>query len=205
MEKENIKNIGKDTALSLVSFIPVLGTPLQSGIASYFNEKRLFNIESFIKELQSSLESVQSQLPTKDNISESTLEIVESVYDEIQKTSAQKKRAYFVKALTNTFLRNDKINLDEERLFVQILSVVPVEYLNVLIHIKQETTDTVESENNDDITYAAISFFETYGIVKNSGMWYTYGLDSNSEKSGNLTKLGDRFLAFLLNVDKKWY
>lgn len=203
MEKDNFINIGKDTTLSLISFIPILGTPLQSGIASYFNEKRLFNIESFIKELQSSLESVQSQLPTKDNISESTLEIVESVYDEIQKTSAQKKRAYFVKALTNTFLRNDKINLDEERLFVQILSIIPVEYLNVLIRIKQETTDTLKPEKNDDITYGAISFFETYGIVKNSGTWYTYGYGSDSAKSGNITKLGDRFLAFLLNVDQK--
>lgn len=149
------------------------------------------------------MEAIKERLPEKERISENLTEIIESVYDEIQRTNMQKKRAYFAKALANSFLRNENEKMDEEKLFIQILTLVPNEYLNIAIYFKNRSNNDVETKSNKDVEYAAISFFETYGIMKNSGIWFENGSNGDSMKNGEITPLGERFLIFILDVNQK--
>ncbi|MGO3380221.1 MAG: hypothetical protein ACTIL5_11070 [Lactococcus cremoris] len=203
MKKENYINVGINTASSLISLIPIVGSPIQAGITSYLNEKKASNIEAFNQELKAELEAIKERLPEKERISENLTEIIESVYDEIQRTNMQKKRAYFAKALANSFLRNENEKMDEEKLFIQILTLVPNEYLNIAIYFKNRSNNDVETKSNKDVEYAAISFFETYGIMKSSGIWFENGSNGDSMKNGEITPLGERFLIFILDVNQK--
>lgn len=172
---EETNDIGTASFDGILSIIPVIGSPVQTALSSYFNNRRLRNIEKFNAKLEADLLAVKSQIPDIKYIErDEVIDIVETVYDEIATSKAREKLNYYSKALTNSFISSEKAVLQQERFFVEALIAIPTPYISILSSLlpydernsPNEQDKNGKFSNDMDIISGANSFLEGYGFIK---------------------------------------
>ncbi|WP_431060923.1 hypothetical protein [Weissella paramesenteroides] len=172
---EETNDIGTASFDGILSIIPVIGSPVQTALSSYFNNRRLRNIEKFNAKLEADLLAVKSQIPDIKYIErDEVIDIVETVYDEIATSKAREKLSYYSKALTNSFINSEKSSLQQERFFTEALIAIPTPYISILSSLlpfdernatNEQDTDNKFS-NSIDIIRGSNSFLEGYGFIE---------------------------------------
>jgi hypothetical protein len=142
------------------SMVPLIGAPTQLFVSNFFTERKFKNIEAFNKELQKKIQNLDIQLNSNFTPSDELTEIVESVYEEIQKTKANKKRTMFAIALANS-IKNNKNSLNLEMEFIEILSTILYSCIHSLVNLK-----------NNDVAAQSIqsdhTFLHSYNLIDQS-------------------------------------
>ena len=193
--KEIAKAAGKSGILALLHFIPIAGEPISTGISEFVSERRAQNLTHFQQDVKDRFEKLELKLDDLYFTSEDLKEIVETIYEEIEKTRMQEKRALFAQALINSILRSQSNELSEEKEFINLLTTMPVKYMENLIELKTTT---------DGITLSSIAgaynFLSSYGAAEMSvnvqGM--TYG-SAPVSYNFRITDKGLRFIDFVFD------
>lgn len=177
--KQEAKDVSTATTEGILSgvlsLIPVIGSPVQTALSSYFNNRRLRNIEEFNAKLKEDLLAVKSQIPDKKYIErDEVIDIVETVYDEVATSKAREKLSYYSKALTNSLINSEESSLQQERFFTEALIAIPTPYISILSSLlpfdernatNEQDTDNKFS-NSIDIIRGSNSFLEGYGFIE---------------------------------------
>ena len=134
---DKFKEISKDafsaSREAILSMIPVIGSPIQTGLSSFLTERRLKNIEDFNRQLSIDLEQVKSRLPSADCFQQDgVITITETIYEEVETSKAHNKLKYYSAALTNTLLNASSSNFNTETFYTEALIAIPMPYLLIL-------------------------------------------------------------------------
>jgi len=206
-KKQLAKNIATSGIETIISIVPVIGSPVQTALSSFISDRRFYNLELFVNDLADQLNAVKTRLPETNAVSLDVIEIVETVYEEAEKTRQKEKRTLFIKALTNSFLRNDNDDLKKEKFFINILSVMPFEYMNRLLievdYFKYKDKEPFSNQAfNMNANVGAKSFLEGYSLLhtETTGM-NVYGNDLTPKTRTRITSLGSEFVAFVMSID----
>ncbi|WP_349550379.1 hypothetical protein [Leuconostoc pseudomesenteroides] len=156
--RELKKDIAKSVGRTIWSLVPFVGAPTQLFVSDFFTERRFDNINKFNTELLTKLDKLEVDINNIDTSSDNLSEIVESVYEEIQKTKSNKKRAMFATALANSLKITDDNSLESGKDFVNILTIIPYPYVSTLAELRDGML-TYENIPSD------CAFLNAYGLI----------------------------------------
>lgn len=191
--KDNLKAGGEAAALGALSLIPIVGAPIKDGISEFVASRRAINFNHFQDEAEKKIKQLGLKLNDLNLKSEGLEEIVESIYEEVEKTRMQEKRALFAQALVNSIIRSQSSDLLEEKEFINLLTIMPFEYMKPLVDLQNKNDGLTLSTNS-----GAYNFLSSYGVTETSvnvqGMTYGSAPVSYTFK---ITAKGLRFIAFV--------
>lgn len=178
---DKFKEISKDafsaSREAILSMIPVIGSPIQTGLSSFLTERRLKNIEDFNRQLSIDLEQVKSRLPSADCFQQDgVITITETIYEEVETSKAHNKLKYYSAALTNTLLNASSSNFNTETFYTEALIAIPMPYLLILdATVARVTGNSQYSESEQDdynfedtvnLNKGAEEFLLNYGFLE---------------------------------------
>ncbi|WP_337089821.1 hypothetical protein [Leuconostoc pseudomesenteroides] len=183
-----------DKNSTIMEYIPIYESSSSvATLPTYLTEKRIKNLEKFNEILSSKINGIKDQLKKINFENDSLVEVVETIYEEVEKTRMQEKRAMFAQAFVNSMILSQSSALSEEKEFINLLTITPPSYLKEILTLKN-SNDGITSLNNS----GALNFLNAYGIASSStsapGM--VYGSVSVSYKF-KITEKGLRFINFI--------
>lgn len=191
--KDNLKAGGEAGLFELLRFIPYIGPTVSTGMSEFISAHRAINLKRFQEETGKKIKNIQLKIDSLNLKSEGLEEIVESIYEEVEKTRMQEKRALFAQALVNSIVRSQSSDLLEEKEFINLLTIMPFEYMKPLVDLLNKNDGLTLSTNS-----GAYNFLSSYGVAETSvnvqGMTYGSAPVSYTFK---ITAKGLRFIAFV--------
>lgn len=191
--KDNLKAGGEAGLFELLRFIPYIGPTVSTGMSEFISARRAINLKHFQEETGEKIKKLQLEIDSLNFDSEGLEEIVESIYEEVEKTRMQEKRALFSQALVNSIIRSQSRDLLEEKEFINLLTMMPFEYMKPLVDLQSKDDGLTLSTNS-----GAFNFLSSYGVTETSinvpGMAYGNVSVSYTFK---ITAKGLRFIAFV--------
>lgn len=194
---KNFKNGLISVSEGIWSMVPLIGSPSQTAVSTFLSNQKFQNIEDFNKRLSQDLKSLNNQVNEINYVTSNLTEIVESIYEDIEKTRMSEKRAFYSKALANSIIRDKSSSLAKEKYFIQILSIIPLDYINELENILKYGKPTIS-----DYDTGWSTFLTSYGLINKKLVMgaMTYGPAPYSYEF-SINETGEKFLEFICTLD----
>lgn len=150
-----------------IGLLPYVGGPLQTLYFGSKNEKRFKRIEKFYEQLNSRMEILESFDLGKEN-SDQLIGIIETIHDEIEKSKSQEKMIYFVNAYKNLLLNSKQAKLDQEELYVDLLSSLSrleLEVLTMFFRMPNSRGIPKNDDYNQNLLIASANRLADFGLL----------------------------------------
>lgn len=202
MENENLSPREKAelVAEAGIGLLPYVGGPLQTLYFGSKNEKRFKRIEMFYEQLNSRMETLERFELGKQN-SEQLIGIIETIHDEIEKSKSQEKIVYFVNAYKNLLLNSKQPRLDQEELYVDLLSSLSrleIEVLTLFFRTPNSRGIPKNDGYDQSLLIASANRLADFGLLNKHLEGLTIGGFGEQNFTFSLTSFGISFCYYIL-------
>lgn len=203
--EDNNENLSKKDHFDLIveagiGLLPYVGGPLQTLYFGSKNEKRFKRIEMFYKQLNSRMETLEQFDLGKQN-NEQLIGIIETIHDEIEKSKSQEKIVYFVNAYKNLLLNSKHASLDQEELFVDLLSSLSrleLEVLTMFFRMPNSRGIPRNDGYNQNLLIASANRLADFGLLNKHLEGLTIGGLGEQNYTFSITSFGISFCYYIL-------
>lgn len=187
-----------------IGAIPYVGGSIQTLYFGRQNEIRFKRIETFYQQLNERLSPIENSLPSEvnDTSKEQLVGIIETINSEVEKSRSKNKTQYFVNAYKNLLLHSSQINLNEEELYVNILSDISnIEIQLLAFYFRNKGSKGKLTNVNIDASLlnGSMNRLANFGLINKHLESIAIGGGGAEDYTYSISSLGINFCQYILS------